>query len=146
MPSVNKVILIGNVTRDIELKFTPKGTAVCEIGLAINHSYKNDSGEKMESTVFADCTLWGKVAEIAHKYSGKGQPLYVEGRLSTESWTDKESGNKRSKLKVIGENIQLLGFKKDSAEPQTTSRQKPSGKPPAKDPDLDPASEDDIPF
>lgn len=116
MANVNKVILLGNLTRDPEVKYTPKGTAVCDISLAINRTTGGKDGtEKKEEVTFVDITLWGRVAEVAGEYCKKGNPLYVEGRLATESWDDKETGKKRSKMKVIGENIQLLGGKRDSA-------------------------------
>ena len=104
MANVNKVILIGNVTRDVEVKFTPKGTAVAGITLAVNRNYKTDSGEKREEVTFVDVELWGRVAEIAGEYVRKGNPLYVEGRLKQDSWEDKDSGQKRTKLKVVAEN------------------------------------------
>ncbi|MFZ4775322.1 MAG: single-stranded DNA-binding protein [Terrimicrobiaceae bacterium] len=109
MANVNKVILIGNVTRDPEVKFTPKGSAVADVGLAINRKYTLDNGEKREETTFVDVELWGRLAEIAGEYAKKGSPLYVEGRLRMDSWDDKASGQKRSRMKVVGENIQLLG-------------------------------------
>lgn len=109
MASYNKVVLIGNLTRDPELKYTPSGKAIADIGLAINHNWKNDAGEKMESVTFVDVTLWGRVAEIVAEYCKKGRPLFVEGRLELDQWDDKTTGQKRSKLKVVGENIQLLG-------------------------------------
>ncbi|MBK1856527.1 single-stranded DNA-binding protein [Verrucomicrobiaceae bacterium 5K15] len=109
MASFNKVTLMGNVTRDIELRYTPKGTAVADIGLAMSRVRNGENGERIEETTFVDITLWGRTAEIAHQYSGKGKPLFVEGRLQLDTWDDKETGKKRSKLKVVGENIQLLG-------------------------------------
>jgi len=109
MANVNKVILIGNVTRDPEVKFTPKGSAVTDVGLAINRKYTLDTGEKREETIFVDVELWGRLAEIAGEYAKKGHPLYVEGRLRMDTWDDKTSGQKRSRMKVVGENIQLLG-------------------------------------
>ena len=112
MANVNKVILIGNLTRDPEIKYTPKGTAVAELGLAINRFIPaSDGNEKREETTFIDVTLWGRTAEVASEYAKKGQPIYIEGRLQLDSWEDKTSGQKRSKLKVVGENIQLLGSK-----------------------------------
>ncbi|MFV0416276.1 MAG: single-stranded DNA-binding protein [Chthoniobacterales bacterium] len=109
MASVNKVILIGNVTRDPELKYTPKGTAVTEVGLAVNRNYNTDSGDRKEETTFVDITLWGKTAEIACQYLKKGRPVYFEGRLQLDSWEDKQSGAKRSRLRVVGETMQFLG-------------------------------------
>ena len=109
MANVNKVILIGNVTRDPEVKFTPKGSAVADLGLAINRNYTLDNGEKREETTFVDVELWGRLAEIAGEYAKKGRPIYIEGRLRMDTWEDKASGQKRSRMKVVGENLQLLG-------------------------------------
>ena len=109
MASFNKVILMGNLTRDPEVRYTPKGSAVTDIGLAVNRVYSTDNGEKREETTFVDVTLWGRTAEIAGEYLKKGRPVLIEGRLQLDSWDDKQSGQKRSKLKVIGESMQLLG-------------------------------------
>lgn len=109
MANFNKVMLMGNITRDIELRYTPKGTAVADIGLAVNRVRTGESGERIEETTFVDVTLWGRTAEVAHQYSGKGKPLFVEGRLHMDSWEDKASGQKRTKLKVVADNIQLMG-------------------------------------
>ncbi len=109
MASYNKVMLIGNLTRDPEVRFTPKGSAVCDIGLAINRVYTADSGEKVEEVTFVDVVLWGKTAELAGKYLQKGRPVHIEGRLQMESWEDKATGQKRTKLKVVGEQMQFLG-------------------------------------
>src|SRR5881628_3701102 len=109
MASFNKVILLGNVTRDPEIRYTPKGTAVTELGMAVNRVYSTDSGEKREEVLFVDVTLWGRTAEIAGEYLKKGRPVLIEGRLQLDTWDDKQSGQKRSKLKVIGETMQMLG-------------------------------------
>src|SRR5476651_2629155 len=109
MASLNKVMIIGNLTRDPEIKYTPKGTAIADIGLAVNRNYTTESGEKREEVTFIDVTLWGRVAEIVGEYCKKGRPLFVEGRLQLDQWDDKQTGQKRSKLKVVGDNIQLLG-------------------------------------
>ena len=114
MASANKVILMGNLTRDPEVRYTPKGSAVADIGLAINRYYTTDGGERREETTFVDITLWGRTAEIAGQYCKKGRPLYVEGRLQMDSWDDKQTGQKRSKLKVVADNIQLLGGRDDA--------------------------------
>ena len=114
MANLNKVMLIGNLTRDIELKYSPKGQAIAELGLAINRRYKTESGEQREETTFVDVTLWGRQAEIAKEYLSKGKPVYIEGRLQLDSWDDKQTGQKRSKLKVTGEALQLLGSRGDS--------------------------------
>lgn len=110
MANVNKVILIGNLTRDPELRVTPKGTPVCQFGLAVNRQFKDEaSGQMREEVTFVDLEAWGKQAETIAKYCTKGRPLYVEGRLKFDQWDDKTSGQKRSKLKVVLENFQFLG-------------------------------------
>ena len=109
MANFNKVMLMGNLTRDPEVRYTPKGTAVAEIGLAINRYFSGDNGEKREETTFVDVTLWGRTAEIAGEYLKKGRPVFIEGRLQLDTWDDKTSGQKRSKLKVVGEGMQLIG-------------------------------------
>jgi single-strand DNA-binding protein len=109
MASFNKVILLGNLTRDPEIRYTPKGTAVTELGMAVNRVYTADNGEKREETTFVDVTLWGRTAEIAGEYLKKGRPVLIEGRLQLDTWDDKQSGQKRSKLKVVGEGLQLIG-------------------------------------
>jgi len=149
MPNLNKVMLIGNVTRDPEVKFTPKGTAVAEVGLAINRVYTPEGGERREETTFVDITFWGRQAEIVGEYAKKGKPIYVEGRLQLDTWDDKQSGQKRSKLRVVGEGLQLLGGRPGGggddegggAPPQRFS--KPAPRPAAPPPSAD---DDDIPF
>ena len=107
-------MLIGNLTRDPEIKYTPKGTAIGDLALAINRSFKGDNGERQEETTFVDVTLWGKTAELAGQYLAKGRPVYIEGRLQLDTWQDKEV-QKRSKLKVIGEVMQFLGSKPEES-------------------------------
>jgi single-strand DNA-binding protein len=109
MASFNKVILLGNLTRDPEVRYTPKGSAVCDLGIAINRQYTLDSGEKREEVTYVDVVLWSRLAEIAGEYLKKGRPIFIEGRLQLDTWDDKQSGQKRSKLRVIGETMQLLG-------------------------------------
>jgi single-strand DNA-binding protein len=109
MASFNKVILLGNLTRDPEVRYTPKGTAVADLGLAVNRNYTAENGEKREEVTFVDVTFWGRTAEVAGEYLKKGRPVFVEGRLQLDSWDDKQSGQKRTKLKVIGETMQMLG-------------------------------------
>ena len=169
MANLNKVMLIGNLTRDPEIKYTPKGTAIADIGLAVNRNYTTESGEKREEVTFIDVTLWGRVAEIVGEYCKKGRPLFVEGRLQLDTWDDKQTGQKRSKLKVVGDNIQLLGGRdgapggggggasgggggeygegRPAAAPGRPPGRQPAAPPPRPpvDPDLD-APEDDIPF
>ena len=152
MASFNKVILLGNLTRDPEVRYTPKGSAVCDLGIAVNRSYTLDSGEKREEVTFVDVVLWARLAEIAGEYLKKGRPIFIEGRLQLDTWDDKQSGQKRSKLRVIGETMQLLGGRppgagggaaeggegKESRASKTTPPPKPAA---GAEPD-----EDEIPF
>ena len=108
MASFNRVILLGNVTRDLELRYTPSGLAVTDLGLAVNDKRKNAAGEFVEEVTFVDVTLWGRTAEVASEYLSKGSPVLIEGRLKLDSW-EANDGQKRSKLKVVGEKMQLLG-------------------------------------
>ncbi|MFC0019828.1 single-stranded DNA-binding protein [Roseibacillus persicicus] len=110
MANLNKVYLMGRLTRDPELRYTPKGTAVADLGMAINR-YRGgtDGGERTEETTFVDVTLWGRQAETANQYLAKGREVFIEGRLQLDSWEDKSSGQKRSKLKVVGESMQFVG-------------------------------------
>lgn len=110
-------MLIGNLTRDVELRVLPKGSSIGAFGLAVNREWKDDSGAKKEEVTFIDCEAWGKTAEIIAKYTSKGKPLFVEGRLKLDSWEDKTNGQKRSKLKVVVENFQLLGSRGDTQAP-----------------------------
>lgn len=109
MPTVNKVFLLGNVTRDPQVKYTAGGTAVCELGLAMNEEwFDKNTNQKRSETVFVDVTLWGRTAEIAGEYLEKGRPVHIEGKLKLDQWEDKDTGKKRQKLKVTGERLQLL--------------------------------------
>ena len=108
MANVNKVFLIGNLTRDPELRYTPQGTAVGEFGLAINRQWKGPNGEKKEEVCFVDCQAWARGAEIISEYCKKGSSLFVEGRLKLDSWEGKD-GQKRSRMRVVVENFQFLG-------------------------------------
>jgi single-strand DNA-binding protein len=151
MASFNKVILLGNLTRDPEVRYTPKGSAVCDLGLAVNRSYTLDSGEKREEVTFVDVVLWSRLAEIAGEYLKKGRPVFIEGRLQLDTWDDKQSGQKRSKLRVIGETMQLLGGRPpgtgaagESGDESRSPRAKTAPPPKAataKEPD-----DDEIPF
>jgi single-strand DNA-binding protein len=109
MASFNKVILLGNLTRDPEVRYTPKGSAVADIGLAVNRVYTLDNGEKREEVTYVDVVLWARLAEIAGEYLKKGRPVFIEGRLQMDSWDDKQTGQKRTKMRVVGETMQLLG-------------------------------------
>ncbi|MFC4991778.1 single-stranded DNA-binding protein [Rubritalea tangerina] len=108
MSSFNKVMIMGNITRDIELRYTPKGTAVTDLGVACNRRVKQGE-EWVDETTFVDVTLWGRQAELASQYLGKGRGVFIEGRLQMDSWVDQQSGQKRQRLKVVGENMQFVG-------------------------------------
>ena len=110
MASYNKVILVGNLTRDPELRHTPSGTAVTDLGLAVNRTWTDrNTNQKNEETTFVDVTCWSRTAEIACEYLRKGRPVLIEGRLQMDEWDDKETGQKRTKLKVVCDNMQMLG-------------------------------------
>lgn len=111
MASLNKVMLIGNLTRDPEVRYTPKGSAVCDLGLAVNRRFVTESGERQEEVTFLDVVLWGKQAELAGQYLAKGRAIFIEGRLQMDTWEDKASGQKRSKIKIVAENMQFLDGK-----------------------------------
>ena len=115
MASYNKVFLLGNLTRDPEVRYTPKGSAVADLGIAVNRQYTLDTGEKREEVTFVDVTFWGRTAEVAGEYLKKGRSVFIEGRLQLDTWDDKQSGQKRSKLKVIGEMMQMLGGRPGAA-------------------------------
>jgi single-strand DNA-binding protein len=150
MASFNKVILLGNLTRDPEVRYTPKGTAVTDLGLAVNRSYTAENGEKREEVTFVDVTFWGRTAEVAGEYLKKGRPVFVEGRLQLDSWDDKQSGQKRTKLKVIGENMQMLGAPRGAGsgggggEEEGGSRSSRPAPPPKAAPSA--PDDDEIPF
>lgn len=114
MASYNRVILMGNLTRDPQLRYLPNQTAVVDIGLAVNHRYRTSSGEDREEVMFIDCTAFGKQAEVINQYCQKGRPLLVEGRLKLDTWDDKQTGQKRSKHKITIDNFQLIGGRQDA--------------------------------
>ncbi|MCA9245639.1 MAG: single-stranded DNA-binding protein [Planctomycetales bacterium] len=144
MASFNRVVLVGNLTRDPELRYLPSGMAVSDIGLAVNDRIKRE-GEWVDETTFVDITLWGRTAEVANEYTSKGSMVLIEGRLKLDQW--EKDGQKRSKLKVIGERMQMLD-RKGAGGPAPKSNTSESGSrseasvggPPA------PPAEDDIPF
>jgi single-strand DNA-binding protein len=147
MASYNHVVLLGNATRNPEISYTPQGTAMAAFSLALNRTY-TVNGQKKEDVDFFDIQLWGKVAEVAEKYLKKGQPVLIAGRLSQDVWEDKNTHEKKSRVRVVGETMQLLGSKSEGAPPSTTARTKPApdfSKPP-RDPDLDSEPDDQIPY
>ncbi len=119
MSSFNKVILLGNLTRDPQLSYLPSQTAVVEVGLATNRTFKKQDGSQGEEVCFVDCQMFGKRAEVINKYLHKGDQLLVEGRLKFDSW-DAQDGSKRSKLRVLIENFEFIGgTKTQTKEPET---------------------------
>ena len=149
MASFNKVILLGNLTRDPEVRYTPKGSAVADLGIAVNRQYTLENGEKREEVTFVDVTFWGRTAEVAGEYLKKGRPVFIEGRLQLDTWDDKQSGQKRSKLKVIGETMQMLGSRGGAADTgDEGDRPARSAKPtaPPKPPGPSEPDDDEIPF
>jgi len=113
MANFNKIILLGNLTRDPQLKYLPSQMPVVEFGLAVNHKFKTKDGQEREEVCFIDCSAFGKQAEIINQYCTKGRPLLVEGRLKYDTWEDKQGGGKRSKHAVVVDNFQLLGGRQD---------------------------------
>jgi single-strand DNA-binding protein len=109
MASFNKVILMGNLTRDPQLKYLPSQMAVAEFGLAMNRKFRTQSGEDREEVTFIDCSAFGKTGELINQYFTKGKPIFVEGRIKYDSWEDKQGGGKRSKITVVVENFQFIG-------------------------------------
>jgi len=159
MAYLNKVFLIGNLTRDPELRVTPKGTSICQFGIAVNRQFKDESGATRDETTFVDIEAWGKQGELVSKYLTKGSLAMVEGRLKLDQWDDKTSGQKRSKMKVVLDNVQFLstlggpgggggapaggGFAGggDEGGSETTGRSAPRGSPAPRE-NLD----EDVPF
>jgi single-strand DNA-binding protein len=158
MANLNKVMLIGNLTRDPEIKYTPKGTAIAAFSIAVNRNYTTESGEKREEVTFVDLEAYGRTAEVIGEYCKKGRPIFVEGRLKLDTWDDKQTGQKRSKMKVVVDGMQLLGSREgggggggggeyaESHGGAAPQRRAPAAPPRREaDPDLD-AAPDDIPF
>ena len=154
MASFNKVILAGNLTRDPELRYTPKGTAVCKFGLAISRNWTNEAGEKKEEVTFVDVDAFGRQAEVVAQYMKKGRPFLVEGRLKLDQWDDKQSGQKRSRLGVVLESFSFIdskpGEQGGSPAPAPARASRPTQPSPTEtsssDADAQPPSEDDVPF
>ncbi len=152
MASFNKVILLGNLTRDPEVRYTPKGSAVCDLGIAVNRIYTTEGGERREEVTFVDVVLWARLAEIAGEYLKKGRPVFIEGRLQMDSWDDKQTGQKRTKLRVVGESMQLLGSRPGGSAGDTpeedragTSGSSKTATPPKSAKSVEP-DDDEIPF
>ncbi len=160
MPNYNKVILAGNLTRDPELRYTPSGVAIARITLAINRSWRTETGEMKEEVTFVDVDAFRKQAEAISQYLKKGRPMLVEGRLKLDQWEDKQTGQKRSRLGVVLENFQFLDSASRSSEDhggtgnaarprpaaQVPPTQSPAPSTPEADHDTPPQDEDDVPF
>ena len=152
MASFNKVILVGNLTRDPELRYTPKGTAVAKVGLVVNRVWTAETGEKKEEVTFVDVDMFGRTAENVAQYMRKGSPLLVEGRLKLDQWDDKQTGQKRSRLGVVAEVVQFLGSPRGAEGGAPAAQARP--RPPAAASTAEPAAgdaeppppEDDVPF
>lgn len=144
MANVNKVMLLGNLTRDPELRYTPQGAAVCEFALAMNHSYTNkQSGQKVEEVSFIDVVAWGRTAETCAEYLKKGRQVFVEGRLKQDRWESPE-GKKMSKVRVIAENVTFLGARTGGGAPGGAA---PAGEAPAEAAgEAPPEADQDVPF
>jgi single-strand DNA-binding protein len=152
MASFNKVILVGNLTRDPELRYTPKGTAIAKIGLAVNRVWTNEAGEKKEEVTFVDVDIFGRTAENVGQYMRKGRPILIEGRLKLDQWDDKQTGQKKSKLGVVAETVQFLGSPAGEGggapAPRAQRPAAPAASAPAAEPveGDGPPESDDVPF
>src|ERR1700761_1703038 len=154
MASFNKVILVGNLTRDPELRYTPKGTAVAKVGLAVNRNWTSETGEKKEEVTFVDVDIFGRTAENVSQYMRKGRPILIEGRLRLDQWDDKQTGQKRSRLGVVAETVQFLGSAQGGAEGGPAPARPPRPSSPSNAPsgpsdgggDAPPPEDDDVPF
>ena len=144
MASFNRVILVGNLTRDPELRYTPKGTAVAKVGLAVNRVWTTETGEKKEEVTFVDVDVFGRTAENVGQYMRKGSPILIEGRLRLDQWDDKQTGQKRTRLRVVAENMQLLGGRPPGGGDASGEGRQTSA-PPKKSAGPEP-DEDEIPF
>jgi single-strand DNA-binding protein len=157
MANYNKVILLGNLTRDIEMRYTPSNLAIAKMGLAVNRRFRTQDGENREETTFVDCEAFGRQAEVMNQYLSKGRPVLIEGRLRLDQWEDKQSGQNRSKLLVVVENFQFVGGRGEDgggsggggggggyrssggSQQRSAPAQQSQG-------DYEPIDEDDIPF
>jgi single-strand DNA-binding protein len=148
MASFNKVILMGNLTRDPELRFTPKGTAVAKLGLAVNRVWKTETGETKEEVLFIDVEAFSRQAETIGQYLKKGSPILVEGRLRLDTWDDKQTNQKRSKIFVIAENVKFLGSgqPREGGAPENARNRPPATPAPTASEPAEETPSDDVPF
>jgi single-strand DNA-binding protein len=153
MASMNRVFLVGNLTKDPELRYTPSGTAVADLRLAVNDSYTGRDGNQVDRTLFVDVVVWQRQAETACEYLSKGRAVLIEGRLQMDEWESKE-GEKRSRIRVVAQRVQFLGSPggrdsgggRGAAEPARAARPDRTGPPPDDVPRDEDVGEDDIPF
>ncbi|MHB8521867.1 MAG: single-stranded DNA-binding protein [Limisphaerales bacterium] len=154
MANYNKVILVGNLTRDPELRYTPKGTAIAKLGVAVNRSWRTETGETREEVTFVDVDAFGRQAETLGQYMKKGRPIMIEGRLRLDTWEDKQTNQKRSKLGVVMESFQFLDFGRGGDEPAAPARSPgtpapastTAAAPAAETSETPPPEDDDVPF
>ncbi len=167
MGSYNRVLIMGNLTRDIELRYTQSNQPVANIGVAVNRRYKTASGESRDETTYVDCEAWGRTAEVMSQYLQKGRPVFVEGRLKQDTWQDRDTGQNRSKMVIVVENFQFVDSRGGEGGPGGGGQQgggsrpapqhagggqgggQPAGQPggqPGGQAGYEPISDDDIPF
>jgi len=149
MANLNKVFLMGNLTRDPELRYTPSGTPVCEFGLAVNRNYQTRDGQRRDETCFVDVTMWGRRGVVISEYFSKGNQIFIEGRLQYDSWETPEG--RRSRLRVVAENFEFLGPPQrgpgeDKSAPPPSAGRRPPEPPPEPPPDEFDVADDEIPF
>ena len=147
MASYNRVLLIGNLTRNPEIRYTPSGTAVADLGMAVNESFKNKAGEVVEQVCYVDVVVWGRQAETASEYLHKGSPIFVEGRLQLDQW-ENQQGEKRSKLRVRADRVQFLsgGSGSRNTEAPSAPKEQAAAAPPPAVPAPETEDDDDVPF
>ncbi len=148
MPNYNKVILMGNLTRDPEVRYTSSGTAIAKLGIAVNRYWRNQEGQQQEETTFVDVDAFGKQAETIGQYLKKGRPIMVEGRLKLDQWDDKQTGQKRSKMGVTLENFQFLDSRSEGGDGggSPSGTQSSGGSPSGTQGGGGFAEDDDVPF
>ena len=142
MPSLNKVFLMGNLTRDPELRYTPNGTAVAEFGMAVNRKWTTPDGEQRDETTFVDVNMWARRGEVISEYFRKGDPIFIEGRLRLDQWEGRD-GQKRSRMRVVAENFEFIGAKRGAGRPRTPEEEAPPSEPKAEDIEV---SDDEVPY
>jgi len=148
MASFNKVILMGNLTRDPELRYTPKGTAIAKLGLAVNRVWKTETGETKEEVLFIDVEAFSRQAETIGQYLKKGSPILVEGRLRLDTWDDKQTNQKRTKILVAAENVRFLGSgqPREGGAPENPRNRPPATAAPGASEPAEESPSDDVPF